>query len=986
VKPLLLAVCLLPLVEAVAFAGDELDDPTAAPDGGMPAAPTGPDREGASRLAQKALARIKEGAWEEAATLLRRAHARDPKNAGIATDWGFALAHLGRRDEAERAYRTAVEIDPGRFYAYVNLAELWSSDPTRWQRGDEMLAFLEKAVITVGSDARARAHVELRLAELLRSLGRADEARTHLQRLTEPTVPAQVRRRASKLAQGVDAEARDRALVDWPAPAVPAADGARLEQARTQKDPRAALPILDALLARWPAWADARWERARALERVGQLDEASADLTIVVQLSPSHAHAWRRLGMLLAQHGGRLEAERADEALRHALALEPSWADLRELRQQVAAKRARGTRQAPGERVPEPTAKARQLLQDALSWMGMEAPEMAPPLLQQALAESPGFVEAAASLYAIEHTMPEATIRALWNDGEGLWRLAVAVGALRSREAATLARPWIDRAVELDVQEARFARASLRAAAGDRAGALEDLRDYVAAEPLPPRLEEARALRMTLGEPATVESPERLAHLRLAADRPQEALAALGGSCRPGLPGDSLLALGRVHEYSGDAHSALRCYQQAIDGATDVPERLRQAQERLAAAATALPPVELTRFQSSLEAAAQARIALAAFSLARMAEARRQWPEAAAQTAAFIARAGPDEPRLAEARALQARVGRALTDEAERRNVRAERLRVAAALAVLAALGLFGLHRRYRQSLARALRSQPLLFPALAKAVGQVRHDVLKHRASALELLFDPGTNRDDVARALLEPTPASAEVASIYQHLAQDARGLGVRLCDLRSEPVFGPLAADLDRAETLVKRPDHDADARVALYTIDQRLRGEHSDRLQRLLLAGPRTLLNAGLLVRWIEGVGAEPSRTHSTAPGLSLQEAQTAFPLPRATLCSIVSNLLRNALDATAGETGAAVQLRVEQGRDGTDRRAVSVLVADSSMRRLDSETIESRPADRGLGIVRETARAWGGEMVLREEAAPFRKSVGVRFPAPPEAPV
>ena len=119
---------------------------------------------------------------------------------------------------------------------------------------------------------------------------------------------------------------------------------------------------------------------------------------------------------------------------------------------------------------------------------------------------------------------------------------------------------------------------------------------------------------------------------------------------------------------------------------------------------------------------------------------------------------------------------------------------------------------------------------------------------------------------------------------------------------------------------------------------------------------------------------------------LQEAQIPFPLPRATLCSIVSNLLRNALDATAGEPGAAVQLRVEQGRGGTGRRTVSMLVADSSPQRLDGETIENRPPDRGLGIVRETTRAWGGEIVVREEAPPFHKTVGVRFPAPPEAPV
>jgi tetratricopeptide (TPR) repeat protein len=952
-----------------------------APDGGAEEVPMGVDREGATRLARRALARIKEGAWEEAAGLLRRARDKDPQSAAITTDLGFALAHLGRRDEAERWYRQAIELDANRFYSYANLAELWTTDPSRWQRHEEMAAFLEKALQTLAGDARAQAHVELRLAELLRSLGRAADARAHLERLTAATVPAQVRRRATQLLAEGNTEAGDRSLEDWPAPAVTAADRARLAGALGEKDTRQALQTLDALVSRWPAWVEARWERARLLERVGQLDEASADLTVVVQLSPSHAQAWRRLGVILAVHGGRFEAERADEALRHALALEPSWSDLRDLRRQVAAKRARGGHKSRGERAAEPTAKARQLLQDAQSWMGMEAPEMAPPLLQQALAESPGFVEAAAALYAIEHVVPEATVKALWDDGQGLWQLAQAVGALRSRDAAAVARPWIDRAVELDVEEARFARASLRAAAGDRAGALADLRDYVAAAPSPPRLQEARALRLTLTPPAPA-SPEQLTHLRLAADRPNEALAALGGSCHPGLPASSLLALGRVHEFIGHAQNALVCYQMALEGAAGTPpEQVQRARERMAAAATALPPVELGRWEASLLAAARAGVGLAPFCLARMAEARKQWHEAATQVGVFLAHADPDEPRLAEARALQARVGKVLEDEVEQRNLRTERLRALGALLLLAVLGLLVVRRRYRQPLVRALRAQPLLFPLLAKAIGQIRHDVLKHRASALELLADPTTNRDDVARALREPVPASAEVAGIYQHLAQEARGLGLRLAALPREPVFGPLAADLARAEELLRAPDREA--LPALRKLDERLRGEHSDRLQGLLRSGPCTRLSAGLLARWIDGVAGEPERGAWIAPGLYLQEAESSFPLPEATLASIFGNLLRNAVAATGPAPPAAVAVRVEYGRDGTGRRTVSLLVADSSPHPLDATDIENRPADRGLGIVREATRTWGGEIVVREEQAPFRKAVGVRFPAPPE---
>jgi tetratricopeptide (TPR) repeat protein len=976
--------CLLAAAGAPALAagGDAGADTADAGEAGSAGATDSFDRAGAQRLAGKALAKIKEGSWGEAAELLRVAHDKDAKNAAIATDLGYTLTHLGVREEAERLFRQAIELDPRRFYAYVNLAELWSTDPMRWQRRDEMVAFLEKALETLAGDAKASANIELKLAELQRSLGRAADARARLQRLGRATVPVQVRQRATRLMDEVDAEARARALEDWPAPTVAREDRDRLAKAHAMADERGALEILDALVARWPAWHEARWERARVLERLGQLDDASAELTIVVQLAPTHALAWRHLGQILALHGGRFEAERADEALRQALALEPSWADLRELRNQVAAKRTRGGHKSEGESVPEPTARARQLLEDAQSWIGMEAPELAAPLLRQALAESPGFVEAAVALYNLEHAVPATAVKALWNDGAALWRLATQVTALRTREAAALARPWIDRAVELGVQEARFARASLRAAAGDRPGALEDLRNYVAAEPSPPRLEEARALRVTLGAATVADSPERLVHLRLAADKPAEALAALGGSCAVGLPVDNLLALGHVYEYMGDAGRALACYHIAIgSGAQASAAQMQRAWERLGAVAAALPAGELERLRPSLQEAARAGVAPASLALARLDEAHALWPDAEWELRVFFKGASADEPRLAEAREIQQRVRVAMEQE---RVEQKQRVRRGLALAGGAALILLVLaFRRWarRFSLRRALRSQPLLFPALSQAIGKVRHDVIKHRASALELLSDPTTNREDVVRALLEPMPASCEVTGIFEQLVQEARGLGVRLRPLGREPVFGPLVRDLEHVEELLGRndPRHDAELRV----LDQRLRGPHADGLQRLLRSGPRTRLDAGLLLRWIDGVASEPGRPAWVAPGLFLQEAQIAFPMNESTLRSIFSNLLRNAVDAVAQQPSRSVQVRVEQGRDGTGRRTVSLMIVDSSPRTLREEDIEARAADRGLGIVRETARRWGGQIFVRPEPAPFRKAVGVQFSAPPE---
>jgi tetratricopeptide (TPR) repeat protein len=106
---------------------------------------------------------------------------------------------------------------------------------------------------------------------------------------------------------------------------------------------------------RWSSATDlaARAGAARSRPRgPGRVDEAARDLEIAVNLAPSNRVAWRMLGKILAQHGGALEAERADEALRNALTLEPGWTDLRELRDKLARRRAAGTTQRAGRARP----------------------------------------------------------------------------------------------------------------------------------------------------------------------------------------------------------------------------------------------------------------------------------------------------------------------------------------------------------------------------------------------------------------------------------------------------------------------------------------------------------------------------------------------------------------------------------------------------------------------------------------------------------
>ena len=948
----------------------------AAPLPGVPSlsavpAPTAPSARAAARNEHAlAMARLRAGSFAEAAELFAKAAARDPGNAALATDLGFALGRAGRRAEAEEVLRGAIEKDPHRYYAYVNLADLLAEDPARWQRRDAVVAFLDKGLDALKDDRKGRFNLLLGLAGFERAVGRTAAARARLQPLLGPEAPplsrAQ-RKRVLDLLDTVALDERARALEDWPAPA----------------------PATARRLA-------AEAERFEAAERV---DDAIRDLEIAVNLAPSNAEAWRALGRLLAAHGGALELDRADEALRQALTLEPAWSDLRELRAQIARRRA--VVSAPAPRSAAPSEHARALYQQAEEWIDVGDPiGMGRDLVEEALADSPGFVAAAVSLYALGGTVPQATIDALHDDGPGLWALADGVRKLGkvdktdqagapAADGDALVGPWIDRAVALDVQEARFARAATRAAAGDRARALADLVAYVAREPNPEHLAEARALRAGLGEKIDPSerhalpeenhlSPRLLARIRLIEDRPEAALRALGGTCTPELPADRLVAIGMVYEYADQRTAARGCYEMA--GATGD----RGALARLARLDARLPDAELrSADQRLLEQAANLDVAAAWWALARQEISAGDTGTARTHAGVALSLAAkspaPVDGWVPAAEAAERQLSQAWRAAEEAQRLQRRRTKLAAVAAVLLGIALLVRRRWGGRTVAVALRRRPGLFPEVAGAVAELRHDVLKHRAGVIGAVLDPHVPSEEIARALTEPRPTSVVVAGIYDRLVRAARGAGASLRPLAREPVFGALTRDLARAELLATRSPREG--RDELGAIDRRLRGPHADALDALLKMGPHTRLDAGALSRWIAAVEAERRQGGRgwAAPGLSLADLDLDFPVELDALSAVFSNLLRNAQAAVDGSPEARVVIRADRERDVTGRQWVTLLVGDSAPAALTLESIEARESGRGLAIVRDLVRAWRGHLVVRPEPAPLSKLVGASFP-------
>jgi signal transduction histidine kinase len=289
----------------------------------------------------------------------------------------------------------------------------------------------------------------------------------------------------------------------------------------------------------------------------------------------------------------------------------------------------------------------------------------------------------------------------------------------------------------------------------------------------------------------------------------------------------------------------------------------------------------------------------------------------------------------------------------------------------LALIVLLLVARRFRgTTVTRALLRRPALFPELSRAVAEVRHDVIKHRASVLGLGDE---DREDMARSLLEPRPASELVSEIYQRVQQAATGLGLTLRPLDREPTFGPIAASLRRAEQILREGNP-----APLGELDRELREEQGPRLGHLLTMGPRTSLDAERLTRWIRAVEAEAPAP--TEPGLLLRQMGLSVGVDEDALYVIFSNLLRNAAEAVAARPDPRLLVRVERESDVTGRQLVTILVADSAPHAPLLADIEARDGQRGLGLVRDLTRKWGGHLAIRNEPAPLVKAIGVSFPA------
>jgi tetratricopeptide (TPR) repeat protein len=816
----------------------------------------------------------------------------------------------------------------------------------------------------------------------------------------------------------------------------------------TKQNAARALAKVDALLVANSTWKEALRLRAQALVSLGRHDDAMAALESLTRLAPTDAQTWRLLGQLLARMGGRSDMELARLALNRALALEPGYSDLWLPRAQVSLRlgdleSARVALLRHRANFPENTAdpvglqlesllkraqaeqrtqgkpqyfvarriktEAAEKLAQARAWLaGGDPAGLAAELLADALAMEPGYADAAITLYTLDQNLPTTTAKALWNSGEDLLQLSLGVLSFARNQAgadqtgrATLSilrkqvSPWIDRAVELGAGEALFDRARLRHERGERETALSDLARYVALRPAPTRLNEALSLRAALSP--TVGSTDAQISVLLLADRTQDARSLVGGRCRQERSSADLARLARIDAFEGDLPAATECLRMLLEPRRKLtPDEHRHAQVQLVSIAIRTTPQTRQELVPYLEQAVVDGLKAAHLPLAEAKLARRTGPRhgdadvvehlklfLSADDAA-IGRIVPPEtiPALRE-KAERLRVSLHTSREAEIRRYRNTGIGIAG-LTILVVV--WRLRRRFHGvSVQDALAREPHLFPEIADEIAQLRHDVLKHRASNLSALAATAAASEIPWEALretfLQPTPTSQVVAEAHARLEAVAKGRGLVLRRLQYDPILGRLYRDLAAAELLLQ---HDHPSAKRLAAIDLRLRGMHFERLTQLLAAGPVTRIDASSLDAWVRAISSEYSDT--TIPtALFVSGDNLKFPLPHDELYTAVSNLLRNAFAASAatpGDPDASIVIRVAREHDDLGRTLLTLRVGDTVKAPLTMIMIDTRPADRGLGIVNEVVKRWRGQIELRREVAPWTKSVALCFPERP----
>ena len=308
---------------------------------------------------QEAIRFNEQGDFPRALEALRAAHNLAPDDAEIINNLAFLLDKLGNHAEAEDFYRLAIKLDPTRYVAHVNLADLLFQK----EENEEVLSRVAQLLIRARELKGNRPSVILRQARVAARRGRFQEAERHYREyraLSELTDDKRIEmgdfyrdfgrreeaRRWYDQVTGDGEAARQAAQRLWqlateqearrfgwrphnetvPASARELAARGRIQS--TQRDFSQAERLFREALEVAPQFSRARLGLGDVLRDTDRIEEAEVEYLRALALDSRNAEIHVRLGELYLDSGSRRRAGEAALFLSHALQLRPEWSAL----------------------------------------------------------------------------------------------------------------------------------------------------------------------------------------------------------------------------------------------------------------------------------------------------------------------------------------------------------------------------------------------------------------------------------------------------------------------------------------------------------------------------------------------------------------------------------------------------------------------------------------------------------------------------------
>lgn len=662
-----------------------------------------------------------------------------------------------------------------------------------------------------------------------------------------------------------------------------------------------------------------------------------------------------------------------------------------------------------------PSGEARAAFAEGKAFLSRGASDGARDAFRRALRISPGYVEAALALGALEEREGRDV------DAAAAFRTALAADPDRFDAVLALAnllwnepdRPakeeslaLLDRAIALKPDLPRLLRESADrwAAWGDPARALE-------------RLDAWRASAAPSARVATDSFREKLVSSLARPTGPRTAPGVLAEAS----PAGPSFRLAQVYLRRGDASGLEHAAREADEAvrldpgfvpAWELLATIRLQRDDPAGAETALRTAlgvdpsrasgwerlalllerqegRASEAREAWEKAEQAGSREALWALGRLAAREGSEMQAVSWWRRYVAEE-PDGLHVDEARAAVERMDRRLTT-----------LRGAGiGLAAFAALTVAGLALRRRRglSLGEWLRRDPAATREVRPVLGRLSHEVLKHGGLLLgdaEACLSSGEDFRPSAEILASRLYGSGAGEGLVREgrialdeLAAAGRRRGARLNLRHKDELLGPVAGGLDALDAA-----RDDLTEVAAGThLPRRRRAALAARLGRAAAAlNAHTALEVSRLLDTagsteasfasMEALLASVAReTRAPAPVLDASGlfARAGEPprvkVPAAEWETLFRNLFANAL------ASPRLSLFAEERRDPVTGQALGRFVLfDADPRPLTPEMIRGRGAERGLGVVADVVRRWDGAVDVVPGAPGYAKGISVEFP-------